>query len=161
MTAILGPNGSGKSTLLSALAGLEAIDSGRISLDDAVLDDPDAGTFVPAQRRRIGMVFQDLLLFPHLDVLDNVAFGPRSRGLDDPRERARTWLERLGGEDLADRRPGSLSGGQAQRVAMARALATEPALLLLDEPLAALDASTRLEVRRELRTHLRSSPARP
>jgi molybdate transport system ATP-binding protein len=143
ITAVLGPNGAGKSTLLAALAGLRGL---------------EAGIFVPPEQRRIGFVFQDFLLFPHLSVLDNVAFGPRSRREPDARSRAQDWLSRLGIADLAHRRPASLSGGQAQRVAMARALATDPDLLLLDEPLAALDASTRLEVRRELRTHLSTFP---
>jgi molybdate transport system ATP-binding protein len=152
ITAILGPNGSGKTTLLNALAALRPIDHGRIVIGDVVVDD---GTdWVPPERRRVGVVFQDFLLFPHVSVLDNVAFGPRSRGMSDPRGRAAQWLDRLGSGDMADRRPSSLSGGQAQRVAMARALAVEPALLLLDEPLAALDVSTRLDVRRELRSHL-------
>ncbi len=158
ITAVLGPNGAGKSTLLSALAGLQAIDSGRIAIAGAVVDEVDAGIFVPPEQRRIGFVFQDFLLFPHLSVLDNVAFGPRSRGEGDARRRAQDWLARLDIAELAERRPASLSGGQAQRVAMARALATEPDLLLLDEPLAALDASTRLDVRRELRTHLSTFP---
>ena len=152
ITAILGPNGSGKTTLLNALAGLRPIDHGRIVIGDVVVDDGD--TWVAPERRRVGVVFQDFLLFPHLSVLDNVAFGPRSRGMTDPRGRAAEWLDRLGVGDLADRRPPSLSGGQAQRVAMARALAVEPELLLLDEPLAALDVATRLDVRRELRAHL-------
>ena len=152
ITAILGPNGSGKTTLLNALAGLRPIDHGSIVIGDVVVDDGD--TWVPPERRRVGVVFQDFLLFPHLSVLDNVAFGPRSRGMTDPRRRAAEWLDRLGVGDLADRRPSSLSGGQAQRVAMARALAVEPELLLLDEPLAALDVATRLDVRRELRAHL-------
>jgi molybdate transport system ATP-binding protein len=152
ITAILGPNGSGKSTLLNALAGLRPIDHGRIIIGEVVVDDGD--TWVPPEQRRVGVVFQDFLLFPHLSVLDNVAFGPRSRGMTDPSRRAANWLDRLGVGDLADRRPASLSGGQAQRVAMARALAVEPELLLLDEPLAALDVATRLDVRRELRAHL-------
>ena len=152
ITAILGPNGSGKTTLLNALAGLRPIDHGRIVIGDTVVDD---GTlWVPPEERRVGVVFQDFLLFPHLSVLDNVAFGPRSRGMTDPRGRAAQWLDRLGVGSMADRRPASLSGGQAQRVAMARALAVEPELLLLDEPLAALDVATRLDVRRELRAHL-------
>lgn len=152
ITAILGPNGSGKTTLLNALAGLRPIDHGRIAIGVDVVDDGEH--WVPPEHRRVGVVFQDFLLFPHLSVLDNVAFGPRSRGMTDPRGRAAEWLDRLGVGDLAMRRPGSLSGGQAQRVAMARALAVDPDLLLLDEPLAALDVATRLDVRRELRAHL-------
>ena len=130
--------------------------AGGIELDGTVLDDPAADVLVPAERRRTGVVFQDYLLFPHLSVLDNVAFGLRSRGV--PRQEAATaahgWLERVGLADLARSRPGRISGGQAQRVALARALVTEPALLLLDEPLAALDAQTRLDVRSDLRRHL-------
>ena len=154
VTAILGPNGSGKTTALAAIAGLSPIDAGRIVIGERVVDEPDTSTFVPPEHRRVGMVFQDLLLFPHLSVVDNVAFGPRSRGSRDARPLARRWLARLGIDELADRRTTSLSGGQAQRVAMARALAGDPEILLLDEPLAALDASTRLAVRRELRQHL-------
>lgn len=160
VTAILGPNGSGKTTLMGSIAGMQAVDSGTITLDGVTVDDAANGVFTQARDRRIGMVFQDLLLFGHLNVLDNVAFGPRSRGQSrhDSRITARTWLDRLGIADLADRRPASLSGGQAQRVAMARALAVEPALLLLDEPLAALDAGTRQDVRGALSTHLAGFP---
>jgi molybdate transport system ATP-binding protein len=158
ITAVLGPNGSGKTTLLHAISGLHAIDAGRIELDTRVLDDPSSNAFVPAEDRRIGLVFQDFLLFPHLSVRANVEFGPRSRGLSDPRRRADEWLGRFDLHALADRRPSELSGGQAQRVALARALAADPAMLLLDEPMAALDASTRIEVRRELRQHLREFP---
>jgi molybdate transport system ATP-binding protein len=156
VVALLGPNGAGKSTLLRALAGLEGLEQGRIVLDGVVLDDPVTSTFVPAEQRPVGMVFQDLLLFPHLSVLDNVSFGPRARGV--PRRDAVTtatdWLDRVGLGTLGASRPATLSGGQAQRVAVARALATEPGLLLLDEPLAALDAGTRATVRRDLREHL-------
>jgi len=154
--ALLGPNGAGKTTVLRTLAGLEGVDRGRITLGDQVLDDPTAGTFAPAERRPVGVVFQDHLLFPHLSVLDNVAFGPRARGATKAAARAtaREWIDRVGLGDLAAARPAALSGGQAQRVALARALATEPGLLLLDEPLAALDAGTRATVRRDLRRHL-------
>lgn len=136
--------------------GLVDVDRGRVVLDDVVLDDSAAGTWVPPDKRRIGAVFQDGILFPHLNVLDNVAFGPRSRGVRprDARRLASEWLERLDLSDLAHAKPRSLSGGQSQRVALARALATEPRLLVLDEPLTALDASTRPEVRRELARHL-------
>lgn len=156
ITAVLGPNGAGKTTLLQAIAGLRAVDHGRIVVDDTVVDDPEADVFLAPAQRRVGMVFQDLLLFPHLSVRANVEFGPRSLGRRDARAHADAWLHRLGLTELADRRPSGLSGGQAQRVAMARALATDPDVLLLDEPLAALDVSTRVEIRRELRTYLGS-----
>lgn len=154
--ALVGPNGAGKTTVLRALAGLVPLDGGMIRLDGSLLDDPAAGTFVVPERRAVGVVFQDLLLFPHLTALENVAFGLRSRGRPkrDARRRAGEWLERLGLADLATARPRALSGGQAQRVALARALAIEPRLLLLDEPLAALDASLRPAVRRDLADHL-------
>jgi molybdate transport system ATP-binding protein len=148
--AILGRSGAGKSTLLRALTGLLPIDAGRIILAGEVLDDPLARRFVPCERRPVGVVFQDYLLFPHLRARDNVAFGLRARlgqGRRHARQQAEDWLERFGIGELADRRPGALSGGQGQRVALARALATQPRLLLLDEPLAALDTATRGEVR--------------
>lgn len=150
--AVLGPNGAGKTTVLRALAGLLAIDRGAIRLDGAVLDDPAADRFVKPEDRPVAMVFQGYELFGHLRVVDNVAFGLRARGVGrtEARRRAREWLDRLGLADRADDRPGALSGGQGQRVALARALAVEPQLLLLDEPLAALDASTRRQVRRQL-----------
>jgi len=152
--AVLGPNGAGKSTLLRVLAGLLPPDTGRVTVDGDVWDDD--GVHVPPHRRRVGMVFQDYLLFPHLTALENVAFGLRTRGVRHPeaRRRAADWLARVGLADLGGSKPAQLSGGQAQRAALARALATEPALLLLDEPLAALDARTRLTVRAELRRHL-------
>jgi molybdate transport system ATP-binding protein len=156
LIVLVGPNGAGKSTLLRALAGLLPIDEGRIALDDVVLDEPDRGTFVPSARRSVGVVFQNALLFDHLSVLENVAFGLRSRRVParDARRVANEWLARLGFGSQAGVRPRQLSGGQVQRVALARALAFEPRLLLLDEPFAALDATTRVEVRRELRRHL-------
>jgi molybdate transport system ATP-binding protein len=154
--AVLGPNGAGKSTLLRVIAGLLALDSGTVRLRDRVLDDRRTGVFVEPQQRSVGVVFQDHRLFPHLRVLDNVAFGPRARGVAkaDARSTGREWLDRLGLTELAGRHPAELSGGQAQRVALARALACGPAALLLDEPLAALDVQTRAEVQGELREHL-------
>ena len=152
--AVLGPNGAGKSTLLRVLAGLLAPDEARIEVDGEVWQAPDV--HLPAHRRPLGMVFQDHLLFPHLSVVDNVAFGLRCRGTGrrPARAAAADWLARVGIAELGDRRPGQLSGGQAQRAALARALVGDPALLLLDEPLSALDARTRLTVRAELRRHL-------
>ncbi|TAK70796.1 MAG: ABC transporter ATP-binding protein [Actinomycetota bacterium] len=158
VVAVLGPNGAGKSTLLAAVAGLGALDRGVISLAGRRLDDPAAGIHVPPSQRRLGFVFADHRLFPQLSVLDNVAFGPRAGGADRATSRAIAagWLDRVGltDADLRQRRPASLSGGQSQRVALARALATSPELLLLDEPLAALDARTRAEVQATLRSHL-------
>jgi molybdate transport system ATP-binding protein len=156
--AVVGPNGAGKTTLLRALAGLLPIDAGRIALGDVVLDDPSGKRFVVAENRSIGVVFQDYVLFPHLSALDNVAFGLRSRGTPkaDANGRALAWLERVGLAAHLDAKPRELSGGQAQRVALARALAIEPTMLLLDEPLAALDAATRVDTRRDLRHHLQA-----
>src|SRR6516225_2319395 len=153
---VLGPNGAGKSTLLSAVAGLTPVSAGRITLGGQVMDDADAGTFVEASGRPVGFVFQNYRLFPHLTVAENVAFSPRVRGQGRraARSAAGHWLARLKLTDLADRKPAELSGGQAQRVALARALAGQPALLLLDEPLSALDAGTRLDVQAELKLHL-------
>jgi molybdate transport system ATP-binding protein len=156
--AVLGPNGAGKTTLLLALAGLVALDAGRIAVDGVVLDDVAAGIAVPTERRPVAVVFQDLLLFPHLSALENVAFGLRSRGRSrsDARRIAHEWLDRMDLGQEADRKPSALSGGQAQRVALARALAVEPRLLLLDEPLAAADVRARAQLRRDLRGHLAS-----
>jgi molybdate transport system ATP-binding protein len=156
VVAVLGPNGSGKSTLLRALAGLQPLTGGRVVLDGAVLDDPAVGVLVPPERRPCGMVFQDYLLFPHLSVGANVAFGLRSRGTPkaEAGRQALRWLERMGLAGQATMRPGLLSGGQAQRVALARAMAVDPRLLLLDEPMAALDVGQRGSVRHQLRRHL-------
>ncbi|MFC5746124.1 ABC transporter ATP-binding protein [Actinomadura rugatobispora] len=150
VVALLGPNGAGKSTALRALAGLTPMAAGHIRVDG------DAVHALPPERRGIGMVFQDYLLFPHLSAVENVAFGLRCQGTGrrEARRRAAEWLERVGLADYASSRPRTLSGGQAQRVALARALAVEPSLLLLDEPLSALDAHTRLEIRAAVRRHL-------
>lgn len=156
--ALLGPNGAGKSTTLRALAGLEPIDSGRIEVDNEVWEDADRRRRLAPEHRSIGVVFSDHLLFPHLSALENVAFGPRAHGVPRPaaRESARDWLRRVGLEEYESVKPARLSSGQAQRVAVARALAVQPRLLLLDEPLAALDVSTRAEIRAELGRQLRS-----
>jgi molybdate transport system ATP-binding protein len=158
VVALLGPNAAGKTSLLRAVAGLVPLDSGHVRLDGHVLEDAASGQYVPTEQRPIGFVFQDYLLFPHISVLDNVAFGLRSRGT--PRraaaDKALEWLGRVGLTSYAKAKPAELSGGQRQRVALARALAPDPRLLLLDEPLAALDVSTRAEVRRDLKRHLAS-----
>lgn len=160
IVALLGPNGAGKTTALHALAGLLPLEAGRIELDGTIVDDPATGVFVPTERRPIGYVFQDYLLFPRLTALDNVAFGLRARGRSKAEARAEAgrWLDRFGLDDHATAKPRALSGGQAQRVALARALATDPRLLLLDEPLAALDVGTRVHVRAELYRHLATFP---
>jgi molybdate transport system ATP-binding protein len=158
--ALLGPNGAGKSTMVASLAGLLPIDTGTIELDGRVLDAPSSEVFIPAAERKVGVVFQDYLLFDTMTVLDNVAFGMRSRGMsrDEANTSARAWIGRLGLGDLEGRRPRSLSGGQAQRVALARALAIEPDLLILDEPLSALDVASRSQLRRELMGYLDAFP---
>lgn len=146
---LLGPSGCGKTTLLRIIAGFETADAGRVLADDRVLTEP--GLRLPPHARRIGMVFQDQALFPHLDVLGNVAFGLHHRPKAEREARALELIEAVGLVGLAARRPHELSGGQQQRVALARALAPGPQLLLLDEPLSSLDA----ELRRQLGTELR------
>ena len=153
--AVLGPNGAGKSTLLDVLSGLVRPDSGQVRLDGTTLvstggDERD--NWVAPHARGVALLAQEALLFPHLSVRDNVAFGPRSAGADraEARRIAERWLRRVDATGLADQRPRRLSGGQAQRVAVARALATEPRLLLLDEPFGALDAGVAPAMRRLL-----------
>lgn len=153
--ALLGPNGAGKSTVIETVAGLLRPASGRVVVADRVLTSvaaDDAPRFVRPHHRNVAVLSQDPLLFPHLSVADNVAFGPRSRGDDRRTSRriAQEWLDRLQVGDLGTRHPDQLSGGQAQRVAVARALATEPDVVLLDEPMAALDAQIAPAVRRTL-----------
>jgi len=155
--AVLGPNGAGKSTLLMMIAGLLRPDEGRIALGDTVLTDTRTGTFVPPHARGVAMLSQRPMLFPHMSVGANVGYAPRCRGESRAAARAaaRRWLEAVDGAHLADRRPAQLSGGQAQRVAVARALAAEPRLLLLDEPMSALDVTAAPALRRLLRGILR------
>lgn len=140
--ALVGPSGAGKTTVLRAIAGLRDPHAGRVALGDEVWFDAGAGTALAPEERSVGLVFQDFALFPHLTVRRNVEFGGRARAAE--------LLERFGVAHLAGARPATISGGERQRVALARALARDPAVLLLDEPLSALDAQTRAEVRGEL-----------
>ncbi len=155
--ALIGPNGAGKSTLLMMILGVRRPARGRVALGDQLLFDSEAGVDVPTELRGIGYLPQDYGLFPHLCVEENVAFGLAARGIRGGERRSRTAaaLERLEISHLRARRPAALSGGERQRVALARALATEPKALLLDEPLAALDAGARRAVRELLSGHLR------
>ncbi len=157
VVAVLGPNGSGKSTLLAALAGLLRPDAGRVVLGERMLTDTAAGLHVPPHRRRVGLLAQQALLFPHLSAAANVAFGPRCLGASraDAAAAAASWLADVDALELAHRRPAQLSGGQAQRVALARALAGGPELLLLDEPMAALDIDSAPAMRSLLRRVVR------
>jgi molybdate transport system ATP-binding protein len=161
IVAILGPNGAGKTTLLAVLAGILPLDDGVVLLDDELLEDPVRSVRVPASSRPVGVVFQDGRLFPHLSAVENVAFGLRARGVRraDAVAAARSWLDRTGVGDVAESKPTELAGGQAQRVALARALAPSPKLLLLDEPLAAVDAGARAALRREIGRELRGAGA--
>lgn len=147
--AVLGPNGAGKSTTAAVLAGLLRADRAVVRVGDRTLTDTTGGVAVPVHDRRVGLMLQDPLLFPHMSVLGNVAFAARRH--DDAQVRAGRWLQRVGAAELAGRKPGSLSGGQAQRVALARALAAEPDVLVLDEPLAGLDVAGAASMREMLR----------
>jgi molybdate transport system ATP-binding protein len=146
VTGLFGASGAGKTSLISMIAGLLKPDRGTIAIDDEILDDTAKHVHVPPHRRRIGYVFQDARLFPHLNVAQNLDYGRRMNRLpDDPAQRQRvTDLLDIGG--LRDRRPGKLSGGERQRVALGRALLSKPRLLLLDEPLGSLDEGRKVEI---------------
>jgi iron(III) transport system ATP-binding protein len=157
--ALLGPSGSGKTTALRLIAGFDRPTSGRILLNDRVVADVNGGAWVPSERRGVGMVFQDLALFPHLTVAENVAFGLRDLPRPERARRESDVLRLVEIEDLAKRYPDELSGGQQQRVALARALAPKPDIVLLDEPFGSLDAELRDQVREEVRRILRQAGA--
>ena len=154
VTCLIGHSGCGKTTLLRLMAGLLPLQSGEIALNGSTLASPSL--MVPPELRSVGMVFQEGALFPHMTVIDNVAFGLRESGA---KERAREWLARGGLSDYAERYPDSLSGGQRQRVALARAMATEPAVLLFDEPYANLDVPLRRTLRKDARQIIRETGA--
>ncbi|HVP66009.1 MAG TPA: ABC transporter ATP-binding protein [Anaeromyxobacteraceae bacterium] len=151
VTVLFGPSGSGKTTVLRCLAGLERPDAGHVRFRGEIWSDAASGAFVSPQRRGVGLLFQEYALFPHLTVAANVAFGLAALPAAEREARQRWATDLLRVAELAGRRPGQLSGGQRQKVALARALAPRPRLLLLDEPLSALDAPTREELRGELR----------
>jgi molybdate transport system ATP-binding protein len=151
-TVIFGPSGAGKSTLLRIVAGLATPDAGRITLAGRPLFDSESGIFIPAGRRSVGFVTQQAALFPHLTAHDNVAFGIRHLPKEERSRRIHEMLHLFGAEALADRKPNQLSGGERQRIALARALAPRPELLLLDEPLAALDDPSAKEILSRLLT---------
>jgi molybdate transport system ATP-binding protein len=151
VVTLFGPSGAGKSLTLQCLAGLTRPEGGRVVVNGRVFDDPAAGVHLPPQARHLGYVFQGYALFPHLTVAENVAFGLRDRPTAERRRRTRDILGQLGIEALAGRHPRELSGGQQQRVALGRAIAPDPAVLLLDEPLSALDVPLRRQLREELR----------
>ncbi len=157
IVALFGPSGCGKTTLLRCAAGLERPDAGTVELDGALLSGPRA--FIPPEKRSIGFVFQDYVLFPHLSVLENVAFGLDHLPTDERKSRARAELAVCGLEELCERRPHQLSGGQQQRAALARALVRRPKAMLLDEPFAAIDSALRARLRDEVRRLLKASGA--
>jgi molybdate transport system ATP-binding protein len=151
ITILFGPSGAGKTTLLDCIAGLTAPDAGRIAVGERVFFDPARGVNVPVQHRRIGYVFQDLALFPHLSVEKNIAYGLSGLDASERRRRSEAILESFSISHLRHQRPAEISGGERQRVALARALVTDPCVLLLDEPLAALDAPTKSKIIDDLR----------
>jgi len=151
ITILFGPSGAGKTTILDCIAGLTAPDSGRIALRDQLLFDDEKRIHIPPQNRRVGYVFQDLALFPHLSVEENVQYGLASLTAAEQRKRSHQILQSFHVATLRDRKPSQISGGERQRVALARALVTEPAVLLLDEPLAALDAAIKSKIVDDLR----------
>lgn len=154
VAVLFGLSGSGKTTVLRCLAGLERLTKGRILFNEDIWADVERGIMVPPQRRAVGFVFQDYALFPHLTVAENIAYGMSSRSRSERQRRLASLLEQMQLTGLEHRKPQTLSGGQQQRVALARALAQNPRLLLLDEPLSALDLPTRLRLRSELRALL-------
>lgn len=158
ITILFGASGAGKTTLLDCIAGLRGPDSGRISLSERCVFDSDRRINVPVRERRIGYVFQDLALFPHLNVESNIAYGISGVDAQERRQRTTKVLDSLGIEHLRRRRPAQLSGGERQRVALARALVTEPSILLLDEPLSALDLPVRMKIADDLRRMVQNLP---
>lgn len=156
ITVLLGPSGCGKTTLLRCLAGLERPQAGRIQFREEVWFDAVSQTHLTPQQRGIGFVFQDYALFPHLSVAENIAYGLHGLPETEREIRVDEFIHRFGLSDQRHRRPCQISGGQQQRVALARTLVTQPRLLLLDEPLSALDTGLRNALREDLRRHLRS-----
>ena len=154
VTVILGPSGAGKTTLLRCVAGLDRPDDGLVALGDITWFDSARGVDLPPQDRRLGFLFQEYALFPHLTVAGNVTYGLARTPRAEREDRVRSRLSRFSLDGLGARFPAQLSGGQRQRVALARALAGQPRLLLLDEPLSALDEALRIPLREELRGHL-------
>jgi molybdate transport system ATP-binding protein len=146
VTGLFGASGAGKTSLVNMIAGLTKPDRGTITIDGEIVDDTEKGVHVPTWRRRIGYVFQDARLFPHLDVRQNLDYGRRMNSLPDDAEQKKRVMDLLDIGHLLDRRPGKLSGGERQRVALGRALLAKPRLLLLDEPLGALDEGRRAEI---------------
>jgi molybdate transport system ATP-binding protein len=151
ITILFGPSGAGKTTLLDCIAGLTVPSSGKIAIDSHIFLDSEQQISLPAQKRRIGYVFQDLALFAHLTAARNIAYGLAGLPRSEQQRRTHAILESFRISHLRDRRPGEISGGERQRVALARALVTDPRLLLLDEPLAALDAATKSKIIDDLR----------